>query len=137
MGILKTVITQRTNPLTGDTRLYANIATYSNLGNEQVLNYMCQNSGINRSVALAAIYALQNIVRNYVLNGHTVKIPELGTFSLNARSKAVASPDKVTPETIKALHIRFTPTPRVQVAAKSVKFSGVLPDEDPLDIVTD
>lgn len=137
MGILQTAIVQRTNPLTGDTRLYPGIVTYSRIDSEQVIDAMCQNSNISRSTAVAAMYAFQSIIRNYVLNGHTVKIPQLGTFSLNAKAKAQATVDKVTPNTIKGLKIRFTPISRVKTSAQSVKFAGVLPPDDPLDIITD
>ena len=132
MGLLKTTITSRTSP-EGGKKLYPNIVSFSNIGNDQMVEYLAVNSGINRPLAIAAVNALRAIFVNYLMNGHTVQIPQLGTFSLSARTKSVADKDKAGPSCIKAIRIRFTPAGTTMQAAKSVKFSSLV-DDDTLDM---
>jgi len=135
MGTVKTTISQRTSPA-GETKLYANIVRYSNIDSYQLIESMMTNSLISRSAAIAAVYGTRSSVYNFLLNGHTINIPGLGKFSLNLRTKAQDSADKVTGDTIKGAHIRFSPQAQIRTAAKSTKFLGVLTDEeDLLDIV--
>ena len=134
MGTLQTTITQRTSPA-GEKKLYANIVSYSNIGNNKLVQYMENNSGVPKGVAIAAVYALRNIISNYVLNGHTVVIPQLGTFSILCKAKAQESSDKVNASTVKRLKIRFTPVTTISTAVKSVKFKGIMPEDDTLEVV--
>ena len=53
MATLQTAITMRTTP-NGVTRLYPNIVSYKNIGNDELIEYMTQNSGINKTTALNA-----------------------------------------------------------------------------------
>ena len=129
MGTIKTTISQRTSPA-GEKKLYANIVRYSNIDSNQLIESMMQNSLISRAAAVAAVYGTRSCVYNFLLNGHTINIPGLGKFSLTLRTKAQDSADKVTGDTIKGAHIRFSPEARIRSAAKSTKFIGVLLDED-------
>ena len=128
MGTLKTTITQRAVP-GGGRKLYPNIVSFKNIGNDDLIERMMQNSGINKVVAIAAAAALRQVFTNYVLNGHTVQIPQLGTFSLSAKTKSVADKDMAGPSCIKTIKIRFTPVGTTMQAAKSVRFSSLVDDE--------
>ena len=128
MGTLKTTITRRTVP-GGGKKLFPNIVSFKSIGNDDLIERMMQNSGINKVVAIAAAAALRQVFTNYVLNGHTVQIPQLGTFSLSARTKSVTDKDKAGPSCIKAIRIRFTPAGTTMQAAKSVKFSSLVEDD--------
>ena len=126
---LQTTITIRTAP-TGGTRLYPNIVSYKNIGNDELIEYMVQNSGINKCVAIAAAVALRQAFNNYALNGHTIQIPQLGTFSVGARTKAVTKLADCNASCIQGLKLRFTPVGSTQQACKSVKFQGIIKDEE-------
>ena len=129
MGTLKTTITRRTVP-GGGKKLFPNIVSFKSIGNDDLIERMMQNSGINKVVAIAAAAALRQVFTNYVLNGHTVQIPQLGTFSLSAKCKLVSNAKDAGPDCIKRLKIRFTPKGTIKSACKSVKFSGITVDDD-------
>jgi predicted histone-like DNA-binding protein len=129
MGLLKTTITRRTVP-GGGKKLFPNIVSFSNIGNDQMVEYLAVNSGINRPLAIAAVNALRAVFVNYLMNGHTVQIPQLGTFSLSAKCKLVSNAKDAGPDCIKRLKIRFTPKGTIKSACKSVKFSGITVDDD-------
>lgn len=129
MATLQTTITMRKSPL-GGTKLYPNIVSYKNIGNDELIEYMVQNSGINKTVAIASAAALRQIFFNYVLNGHTVVIPQLGTFSLNARTKAVSELKDCGAGCIQGLKLRFTPVKTTLNACKAVKFRGIMKGDE-------
>ena len=134
MGYIKTTITERTSP-SGEKKLYANIVKYSNIGNDQLIQYMLENSNVSRATAVGAVFGVRSCVENFLLNGHTILIPGLGRFSLNVKSKAQDSAKKVKPNTFKKLHIRFSPAKEIKASAKSAKFLGILKGDDTLDVV--
>ena len=119
MGLLKTTITRRTVP-GGGKKLFPNIVSFSNIGNDQMVEYLAVNSGINRPLAIAAVNALRAVFVNYLMNGHTV----------SAKCKLVSNAKDAGPDCIKRLKIRFTPKGTIKSACKSVKFSGIPVDDD-------
>lgn len=127
MGTLRTTITRRTL-FDGTSKLYPNIATYQRITDRDVINYMVSNSGIKKNVAIATVAALRQVITNYLLNGHTVKFPYLGTFRLSANTKGVDTIEKANASCIKSLKICFTPTVETKQACKSVKFKSLLGD---------
>lgn len=132
MGQLRTTITKRTL-MSGATRLYPNIVHDKPIESEEVVQYMVEHSQISAPVAYNAIAALRNIIWTFVLNGHTVKVPEIGTFSLVAKTKAVGDIKKASAKNcIERLKIRYTPTASTKASAiKTTRFSG-LPVDDTL-----
>lgn len=135
MGTLQTTITMRTTPK-GVTRLYPNIVSYKNISNNDLVEYMVKNSGVNKATALAATAALREVFSNYVFNGHAVQIPQLGIFRLAARTKAVAELKKCGASCVNALKLSFTPVTLLRNACKSVKFQGIVKDDQTLNMVT-
>ena len=50
--------------------------TYSKIDGEDVLEYAAQNSGINPGQLSAAMYAIRQSFINFLMNGHSVELPE-------------------------------------------------------------
>lgn len=132
MGQLRTTITKRTL-MSGATKLYPNIVHDKPITSAEVVQYMVEHSQISAPVAYNAIAALRNLIWTFVLNGHTIKVPEIGTFSLVAKTKAVSAIENANAKNcIKGLKIRYTPTASTKATAiKSTRFSG-LPVDDTL-----
>ena len=135
MGTLQTTIVSRTTPK-GQTRLYPGIASYKNIGNEELIQFMVNEQGIKSTTAYSAIYALRSLIYNHLLNGHTLTIPRLGTFSLTLKAKGTETPELCTNDTIKSVNIRFTPVKTIKNACRSVRFKGVLTEAEALKIFT-
>ena len=108
---------------------------------------MAQNSQIGVASAVAAVHAFRKVVTTFLLNGHTIVVPRLGTFSLTCNGKMIPDtrPAKVeTDEEKKQMReflqnivdgiynvkVRFTPTPQVSVAAKSAQFQNIIVQDD-------
>ena len=146
MGLIKTGIVRRKS-FGGGTKLYATGLHYDNIGDEQLVQTMAQNSQIGVASAVAAVHAFRKVVTTFLLNGHTIVVPRLGTFSLTCNGKLIPDtrPAKVETDAEKKqmrdflqalvdgiynVKVRFTPTPQVSVAAKSAQFQNIIVQDD-------
>ena len=146
MGLIKTGIVRRKS-FGGGAKLYATGLHYDNIGDEQLIQTMAQNSQIGVASAVAAVHAFRKVVTTFLLNGHTIVVPRLGTFSLTCNGKMIPDtrPAKVETDAEKKqmrdflqnlvdgiynVKVRFTPTPQVSVAAKSAQFQNIIVQDD-------
>ena len=146
MGLIKTGIVERKG-FGGGAKLYATGLHYDNIGDEQLVQTMAQNSQIGVASAVAAVHAFRKVVTTFLLNGHTIVVPRLGTFSLTCNGKMIPDtrPAKVETDAEKkamrdflqnlvdGIHnvkVRFTPMPQVTVAAKSAQFQNIIVQDD-------
>lgn len=120
-------ISQRPVP-GGGHKYYPTGLTYSNINDDGLVQYMQTNSQVSETAARSAVKAFKAAFETFLINGHTMVIPSLGTFSLSAQCKAQLHVEDVN-TTVKNIRIRFTPTAQVRRSAKSAKFQ-MLPVED-------
>ena len=74
--------------------------TYSKIDGEDVLEYASQNSGINQAQLSAAMYAIRQSFINFLLNGHSVELPGVGTFRVGVNAKMVDEASQVSVDQI-------------------------------------
>lgn len=149
MGIIRQGIVRR-KAFGGGTKLYATGLTYSNIKDAELLTYMLQNSQVGRSAAVAAVEAFKAAFTTFLMHGHTMTVPALGTFSLtcnsdtkkitltppaepidtDAKKKQLADFRRQVGAAVENISIRFTPQARMQLAAKSVRFQPVIVEDD-------
>ena len=60
---------------------------YSTISTEDLLKYASQNSGIPKAQMMAAFYAINQQVEQFILNGHTLQLGTLGYFFLSVKTK--------------------------------------------------
>lgn len=133
MGTLQTIVTSRTTPQ-GVTKLYPNIVSYRNIKSDDLVEYMVENSSVSKTTAIGA---LRQVFTNYALNGHTVRIPQLGLFGVSAKTSAVATLKECGADCVKNLKLHFKPNKTLRNACKAVKFQGIVRDDQTLNIVTE
>ena len=146
MGLIKTGIVRRKS-FGGGAKLYATGLHYDNIGDEQLVQTMAQNSQSGVASAVAAVHAFRKVVTTFLLNGHTIVVPRLGTFSLSCNGKMIPDTRPAKVETdeekkqmreflqnlvngIENVKVRFSPTPQVSVAAKSAQFQNIIVQDD-------
>ena len=112
----------------GGHKYYPTGLVYSNINDDGLVQYMQQNSQVSETAARSAVKAFKAAFTTFLINGHTMVIPSLGTFSLSAQCKAQNEVESVD-LTVKNIRIRFTPTAVVRRSAKSAKFQIVTPQE--------
>jgi len=82
---------------------------YSTIDSKQIVDYCAQNSMVPKAYISGAMVALSQCITNFLLNGHHVVFPELGTFSLTSTGFAVGDVDKAGLDQLKKLNVRFLP----------------------------
>ena len=112
----------------GGTKYYPTALVYSNINDDGLVQYMQTNSQVSETAARSAVKAFKAAFETFLINGHSMVIPSLGTFSLSAQCKAQDEVADVN-LTVKNIRIRFTPTSQVRRTTKSAKFQ-MLPIED-------
>ena len=146
MGLIKTGIVERKG-FGGGKKLCAIGLHYNKIGDEELVKSMAQQSQNGVAPAEAAVHAFRKVLTTFLLNGHTIVVPRLGTFSLSCNGKMIndTRPAKVETDAEKKqmrdflqelvngidnVKVRFTPTPQVSVAAKSAQFQNIIVQDD-------
>lgn len=125
MGIIRYKVVGKTNPLDGKTKFYAQPDLYSQISRESVVEAAQRNTSIPRAYLDIAYDSLINEVENFVMNGHSVQIPNLGTIS--ARINGVGSISRVSysTELIRKVGFTFLPDPYIKKLLKKVQYRQV------------
>lgn len=98
-------------------------STYSKIDSDQLLERAADNSGVSKGVIYTALDAVMREFRNFLLNGHSVQLPEVGIFRFSIKCKAVDSAEEVTADNVKSRHIVFTPSVAMRTLIKNVNLS--------------
>lgn len=77
---------------------------YTTIKAADLVEAASRNNSIPKSYIETACEAIANEFQNYILNGHSVKVPQVGTFRLVLKVKAGETPEE---SSIKSRHIRL------------------------------
>ena len=69
-----------------------------------------------------AIYQLEKVMERLLLDGHTVQMGELGSFSLTITSEACRGEKDVTPDKIKKVNLLFCAGKCIKATLANAKF---------------
>ena len=89
--ILYYYVLPRKEPGTANTAYYAQKVRYSNIGNEELLNRILDNTSIPRGVIRAAVDAIVDSITNFLLNGHSVELGGLMSLRPTLQNKLQAA----------------------------------------------
>ncbi len=98
---------------------------YSTISYASVVSYAAQAAGVQESSIEMSMEALFDAMNYFVLNGHSVKIPNLGTFYLSVRVKSAATKEEFIAnfaQNLRNVSIRFLPAPELKdrIAATTI-----------------
>lgn len=83
---------------------------YLRITSNELLEAAARNSGINKATIFAGLNAVVNEFENYLLKGHPVQVPELGSFRVSLNAKAAATAEEAGAKKVYRRRIIFTPT---------------------------
>ena len=111
MGTLKFKPIKRRNPLNKIDLWYLEAVYYSQIGKEDTIECASRNSQIPRAYMEQIYDALVTEIKNFVMNGHSIQLEKLGTFSafIQYRPGADARED-ATAGGITKVAFRFRPS---------------------------
>lgn len=107
--------------------------TYSKISADDVLDRAAENSGINRGQLSASMHAILQTFRNFVCNGHSVELPELGTFRFSVNATAADSEDEAGAAMVYRRKVLYTPSKKVKNDLENISLSVVSSTADEED----
>lgn len=119
---------QRRNPADPEApkKWYASLKSIRVMKEKEVAMKIADETTLNPMEAQMAMYQFQKVVIEALTDGKTVTFGELGTFRLTASSEGTETEEKVTPDLIKKLNIRFVPSKNLK---KRINEATYLPIE--------
>ena len=106
---------------------------YSTIEYKAIVAYAAKAAAVPESSIEMAMEAIFDAMNYFVLNGHSVQIPNLGTFSIGVRAKSATSEQSFQSdfaENLRIVKINFLPDPELKqmLASTSSKTTSEVPD---------
>ena len=83
---------------------------YTTMSSKDILEYCSQNSMVPPAYVAATMHALTQSIRNFLLNGHSVEFPNLGTFRITCESVSTDDSEEAGIKQLVDFKIRFLPS---------------------------
>ena len=106
---------------------------YSTIDYDSVVGYAAKAAAVPESSIDMSMEALFDGMNYFVLNGHSVQIPNLGTFSLVVSAKSTGSEVEFTADfskNLRSIKIRFLPDPELKAMIANTAIFTDVEDED-------
>lgn len=104
------------------------------VGINELAQEMAAESTVTRHDIKAVVSSLEDHVLSNLRRGNTVKLGDLGSFSLILKSDLVNEPTEVNPSLVKGVKVRFTPSKAFKNAVRPdnefVSFKPFYPQEE-------
>lgn len=141
MNIVKMAPIKRKNPKTGNMAWYLQKRKYDTISSKELVEAMARNTGIPVAKVAMATDAIVKQLKNFLLNGHSVNIVGLGTFSPRIKSRPSNTKDEVSADNVKALLLKFRPQTDIREDMKNTvgyevihsEVTGTYPEPAPED----
>ena len=93
---------------------------YSTINAEDLIDSIANNSYVPKAFVSASLYGIMDSIENFLLNGHSIALPNLGIFSLSCESNVAKTPADAGIEQFKKLNIKFRPSTSLREKLDSV-----------------
>ena len=113
-------------------KLVGQASRYSTIAYDAIVAYAAKAAAVPESSIEMAMEALFDAMNYFVLNGHSVQIPNLGTFSIGVRAKSTGSEAEFTADfskNLRGINIRFLPDPDLKAMIANTAISTDVDDE--------
>lgn len=117
-------------PSLSEDRYLTRAVTYSKISGDDVLDYAEMNSGINRGQLAASMHAIVQSFYNFVCNGHSVELPEVGIFRFGVNAKSVENEDESGAEQVYRRKVLYRPSTKIKSYLNSMSLVKMGDDED-------
>lgn len=103
--------------------------TYSRIDCETLIRFCSENSGIAKAQMSAAFYALCQQMEQFLLNGHSLELLNLGTLYLTVKAKATETEEEAGAKAVKRISVKFRQSKKLRDLINSnVKLVSALTD---------
>ena len=121
-------------------KLVGSTNRYSTIDYRSIIQYAAKAAAVPESSMEMAMEAIFDAVNYFVLNGHSVQIPNLGTFSIGVRAKAALNEVEFTnqfSQNLRAIQIHFLPDAELKQQLASMSINTTVEDDgyDPNGVI--
>lgn len=117
--MIQFVIRKKTSPKTGDSKYYAQMAPVLPVTQDELADYINDQTTVSRTDIKAILVALDNALVHYLKLGLSVRLGDVGSFRPTLSSKGEASASGVTAQSVKAVRARYTMGAALRKALKT------------------
>lgn len=104
---------------------------YSQIGADEIIEYSSENSGIPKAQMASAFYALNQQIRQFLLNGHTLELPNLGFLYLSVNAKATETEKEAGAKAVTRVSVKFRQCKKLrELISKSVHLVNELTEKE-------
>lgn len=117
----------------GTEKLVGQAERYSTIAYDAIIAYAAKAAAVPESSIEMAMEALFDAMNYFVLNGHSVQIPNLGTFSIGVRAKSATDESEFTAnftQNLRNVIIRFLPDTELKQMIANTGISTSVDTED-------
>lgn len=130
MGVINIKKTNRVLSLTGENRYFTTAVRYSTIKTDELIDYVCENSGLAKAQMAASFYAILQQLEQFVMNGHSIELGNLGTLYLSVNAKAMEKEEDAGASAIERIVVKFRQSARLRKTLnKKISFSAVSSSE--------
>lgn len=129
----KYTITERKMLTHDGTHARKQVATQINLGKvtiHQLAKEIADITSLGRGDVASVLTHLSELAIRYSTLGFSVDLGDLGTLTPRLSAKALPLEEKYTPDAIRQLRLRFTPSKEMKIRLKEVSFEKADPTKD-------
>ncbi|KWW30965.1 MAG: putative DNA-binding protein, histone-like [bacterium P3] len=113
------------NPQNDVRKYYAVLRSLGMIDEREVAKIVSNETGLSLSEAETAILSLEKAIVRHLLEGYTVKLGGMGSFSLTINSTGSFEAEEVSPDNIKKVNLNFRPSATLKQALHKAKFHPV------------
>lgn len=92
------------------------------INKDELLARAAANSGIRKGIIYSASDAISNEIENFLLNGHSIEVPVLGTFSFAVNASAAETEKGAGATAVYRRKIKYTPNVQLKRYLQTVNF---------------
>ena len=107
------------------TMFYPRLTGRRNYDLKDVAEMISKRSSLSKTDVIATLSALEEIIPEFLISGYTVKLGELGTFSLHANAQTSPEESQVTWRSFRSLITRFRAGKALKIRLSHVHFKKV------------
>ncbi|MDR0874558.1 MAG: HU family DNA-binding protein [Prevotellaceae bacterium] len=119
---MKYSVKQKRNGINDKELYYAVPVGRRMIGTREIARELAGRSSLTPTDIRAALIGLAEVMEMWLHKGYSVKLEDVGVFSLSATSAGYASPEECTPHRVRAAKLCFRADPQLKKNLKQVKF---------------
>lgn len=100
---------------------------YSRIEDKDLAEYCVKNSYVPKAYVTSAVVAVEEAIENFLLNGHSISLGNIGTFFLSCESSVAPTAAEAGLKQFKNLRINFKPSVSLREKLKNteIELDGV------------